>query len=350
MRLITYIEQGACRIGALTPGERIVDLQAAHRTRTGAASPHLASMLDFLHGDERARELGQAAIEYALRTDDPLLLTAPERIRLLPPVPRPESIREFMAFEQHVINCARKRMAPWRARADLWLEKLLGRDHTLAKRACRPWYERPVYYKGNRYAVVGHGTEVEIPRYCRRFDYELEFGIFLSRQGRDIAEHEARRYIGGYVIFNDFSARDMQAREMPGRLGPSKGKDFDTGNSMGPCLVTPDEVPDPYTLAMGARINGETVSRGTSADMHFSFEEMLAYVSQNETLYPGEFFGSGTCSGAQGKGCGLEHGRYLQPGDIIELEVERLGVLRNHVVASPATLSSPAPEEHHEHI
>jgi 2-keto-4-pentenoate hydratase/2-oxohepta-3-ene-1,7-dioic acid hydratase in catechol pathway len=350
MRLVTYLEQGACRVGALVPGERIVALQDAHSARTGASSAHLASMLALLNGDEQARDLARAAIGFALRAGDPQLLTTPERVRLLPPVPRPESIREFMAFEQHVINCARKRMPPWRARADLWLEKLLGRDRTLAKRACLPWYERPVYYKGNRYAVVGHDSEVEIPRYCRRFDYELEFGIFLSRRGRDIPEHKARDHIGGYVIFNDFSARDIQAREMLGRLGPSKGKDFDTGNSMGPCLVTPDEVPDPYALAMSARINGDTVSLGNSSDMHFSFEEMIAYVSQNETLYPGEFFGGGTCSGALGKGCGLEHGRFLQAGDVIELEVERLGVLRNRIVASPA-IPSPSPtQEHHEHI
>lgn len=102
---------------------------------------------------------------------------------------------------------------------------------------------------------------------------------------------------------------------------------------MGPVLVTPDEIPDPYALTMSARINGDEVSRGNSRDMYFSFEEVLAYVSKSETLYPGEFFGSGTCSGAQGMGCGLEHGRFLKAGDVIELEVEHIGILRNKIVA-----------------
>ncbi len=115
---------------------------------------------------------------------------------------------------------------------------------------------------------------------------------------------------------------------MQGRLGPAKGKDFDTGNAMGPYLVTPDEVPDPYNLTMVARVNGEPWSRGNSGDMHFTFEDMIAYVSQDETLHPGEFIGSGTV----GNGCGLELDRWLQPGDMVELEVEHLGVLRNRVV------------------
>jgi 2-keto-4-pentenoate hydratase/2-oxohepta-3-ene-1,7-dioic acid hydratase in catechol pathway len=114
---------------------------------------------------------------------------------------------------------------------------------------------------------------------------------------------------------------------MQGRLGPAKSKDFDTGNVLGPYLVTPDEVPDPYQLTMQARINGQQWSCGTSADMHFTFEQMIAYISQDETLYPGDFIGSGTVPG----GCGLELDRWLQPGDTVELEVERLGILRNRV-------------------
>jgi 2-keto-4-pentenoate hydratase/2-oxohepta-3-ene-1,7-dioic acid hydratase in catechol pathway len=348
MRLVSYLEDGVVAIGAETGSGRILPLQAAQRLRHGRPLPWFSDMLGFLRGDEAARERGQELLAWAAADADPFHFRQIDAIQLLPPVPRPESIREFMAFEQHVINCARLRMPGWRGRADEWLEKLVGREHTLARRACAPWYERPVYYKGNRFAVVGHGMDVQIPAYCKRFDYELEFGIFLSRPGRDIPEGQAARHIGGYAVFNDFSARDIQAREMLGRLGPSKGKDFDTGNSIGPCLVTPDEVGDPYALNMQARINGVTVSRGNSADMHFRFEEMIAYVSQSETLHAGEFFGGGTCSGAQGKGCGLERGSYLQPGDVIELEVERLGILRNRVLGP----SSPTikPQEHHEHV
>ncbi len=121
-------------------------------------------------------------------------------------------------------------------------------------------------------------------------------------------------------------------KEQNGRLGPAKGKDFDTGNAMGPCLVTPDEIDDPYDLTMLARINGEEWSRGTTADMDWSFEDLIEYISRSETLYPGEFLGSGTCSGAQGEGCGLEMGRYLKAGDVVELEVEKIGVLENTIV------------------
>jgi len=171
-----------------------------------------------------------------------------------------------------------------------------------------------------------------MPPYTRRFDYELEFGIYIARQGKDIPRDNARKYIGGFTIFNDFSARDIQLNEQGGRLGPAKGKDFDTGNAMGPYLITPDEIPDPYRLTMTARVNGVEWSRGTSADMHYKFEDLIAYISQSETLYPGDFIGSGTCSGPQGRGCGLEMGRYLKPGDVVELEVDGLGVLRNRVV------------------
>ena len=220
---------------------------------------------------------------------------------------------------------------------DEWLDGAFGRKATAAYRLNRPWYERPIYYKGNRFGVVGDGARVAIPRYCRAmFDWELEFGIFLCKQGRDVPQEQAGDYIGGYTIFNDFSARDIQGREMGGRLGPAKGKDFDGGNAIGPALVTPDEVPDPYNLVMRARINGEEVSYGHTKGMYWTFEQMIAYVSQSETLYPGEFFGSGTGtvreSGKDRRCCGLEMGRFLKPGDTVELEVERLGTLTNYIV------------------
>ncbi|MFA6442906.1 MAG: fumarylacetoacetate hydrolase family protein [Sterolibacterium sp.] len=336
MRLATVRLGQRAEIGALVENDNtLIRLQASEVARCGQPSSHLADMLSFLHGGAAAREAAEVAAQHALaqRPDDVLRPFDPAT--LLAPVPVPESIREFMNFEQHVINCSRKFGMPrWRARLDEWIERNFGRQHTLAYKSSLPWYERPIYYKGNRYSVVGHGSDIVIPGYTRVFDYELEFGIFLNRRGCDIGEKNARDYIGGFVVFNDFSARDIQGREMGGRLGPSKGKDFDTGNAMGPVLVTTDEIPDPYALTMTARINGEEVSRGNSGDMRFSFEEIIAYVSQSETLYPGEFFGSGTCSGGQGVGCGVEHGRFLRAGDVIELEVEKIGILRNRIVAA----------------
>ena len=164
-----------------------------------------------------------------------------------------------------------------------------------------------------------------MPTYTHQFDYELEFGIFIGKAGVDIPKEQAHQHIAGYTIFNDFSARDIQMEEVGGRLGPAKGKDFDSGNAIGPWLVTKDEIPAPYDLKMAARVNGEEWSRGTSADMYWTFEEILAYISQSETLYPGEFIGSGTCRVREGRRQGIA-------GDVVELEVENIGVLCNKVV------------------
>jgi len=290
MRLITFCRQGLEEIGALVDKDRrIVRLQAAHQLQAGRTSLHLCSMLAFLKGGLPARDTAQAALEFALSRSPNDVLVERKEVELLSPVPRPESIREFMVFEQHILNCLRKFAMPrWLGALDEWLDGTFGRRATAAYRLNRLWYERPIYYKGNRFNVVGDGASVTIPRYCyAMFDWELECGIFLSKQGRDIQQEHARDYIGGYTIFNDFSARDIQAREMGGRLGPAKGKDFDGGNAIGPALVTPDEVPDPYNLVMRARINGEEVSYGHTQGMYWTFEQMIAYVSQNETVYPG---------------------------------------------------------------
>jgi 2-keto-4-pentenoate hydratase/2-oxohepta-3-ene-1,7-dioic acid hydratase in catechol pathway len=334
MKLVTFERgDGTQHIGALTDGERaIAVLQAGARAMDGAPSPLLADMLAFLRGGAQARDKASAVLEYITAQRPPGATVALDDVALLAPVPRPESVRDFMAFEQHIINSIRavglRRLGP----LDEWIERTFGRKRSIAYRLNKAWYERPIYYKSNRFSVVGTDAEVRAPAYTRRFDYELEWGVFIGRQGVDIPPERAGDFIGGYTIFNDFSARDIQMAEMGGRLGPAKGKDFDTGNAMGPCLVTPDEIPDPYSLTMTARINGEEWSRGDSGDMHWTFEDLIAYVSRSETLYPGEFFGSGTCSGPQGRGCGLELGRFLRAGDVVELEVERIGLLRNQVV------------------
>jgi 2-keto-4-pentenoate hydratase/2-oxohepta-3-ene-1,7-dioic acid hydratase in catechol pathway len=251
-------------------------------------------------------------------------------VHLLAPVPRPASIRDCMTFEEHVINSTRriglKRLAP----VDRLVERVFGRRRSLAHLFSRSFYELPPYYKSNPRSVVGPDAEVRIPHYSEVFDYELEWAVVIGTEGVDIPTEQAREHIGGYTVFNDFSARDAQVREMGGRLGPAKGKDFDTGNALGPCLVTPDELPDPYSLTMLARVNGVEWSRGTTAAMTWTFEDLIAHISQSETLYPGDVIGSGTV----GMGCGLEHGAYLKAGDVVELEVEGIGVLRNRVVAA----------------
>jgi 2-keto-4-pentenoate hydratase/2-oxohepta-3-ene-1,7-dioic acid hydratase in catechol pathway len=235
-------------------------------------------------------------------------------------LPRPATVRDFYAFEQHV-RTARQRRG-------------LEMDPD--------WYQLPVFYFTNPYATCGPDDDVPVPPGSRELDYELEVGAVVGMRGRDLDPATAERHIAGYTIFNDWSARDIQRREMKLSMGPVKGKDFAT--SMGPMLVTPDEL-EPhgkdraFDLAMTARVNGVEYSRASLADIYWSFGEMLAYASRGTRVEPGDVIGSGTC----GTGCILElslvHGsdRYpwLMPGDLVELEVDELGVLRNRVVEGP---------------
>jgi len=335
MRLVTFLNgQGKTSIGALADGDRnIVALQAGASVKDNAEFPYFASMLAFLAGGLQAREKAQEVVEYVLGQAPPGTVLPLDSVTLLAPVPQPRSIRDCLCFEQHIINVVRtvglKKLAPF----DEWIERTFGRKRSIAYMANKAFYERPLYYKSNCLSVVGTDAEVRMPPYTQRFDYELEFGIFIGRKGADIPRERALSYVGGFTVFNDFSARDIQLKEQAGRLGPTKGKDFDTGNAMGPCLVTPDEIGDPYDLTMTARVNGEEWSRGTSADMYWSFEDLIWYISQSETLHAGEFLGSGTCSGHQCRGCGLELGKFLKPGDVVELEVENIGILRNLIVS-----------------
>jgi 2-keto-4-pentenoate hydratase/2-oxohepta-3-ene-1,7-dioic acid hydratase in catechol pathway len=187
--------------------------------------------------------------------------------------------------------------------------------------------ERPIYYLTNHMSVAGPDSVVRWPAYSRVADYELELAVIIGRTGSDIAAAEAAEHIFGYTIYNDFSARDIQMREMAGRLGPAKGKSFDGGNVLGPWIVTSDELPDPTALAVRVRVNGEERAHATTGGMLFSFPEIIAYVSQSETLYAGEVIGSGTVGGC----CGLEIGRFLHDADVIELDIDGIGTLRNRI-------------------
>jgi 2-keto-4-pentenoate hydratase/2-oxohepta-3-ene-1,7-dioic acid hydratase in catechol pathway len=194
------------------------------------------------------------------------------------------------------------------------------------------WYDRPIFYHPNRLNVVGTGTDIQWPTYSKQLDFELEFGCFIGKKGKDIPRDQARDHIAGYAIFNDISARDEQMKEMPGQLGPGKGKTFDTANVIGPCLVTADELKDPYNLEMVVRVDGEEWGRGNTSEMHWKLEDCIAHVARSETLHTGEFLGSGTV----GNGCGLEQMRFLQPNNVVEMEIEGIGIIRNRIVGGPA--------------
>lgn len=334
MKLTTVIgPDGLPQVGALFDKDRAVALlQAGAVDLEGTPSPYFASMLAWLQGGPEARYKAIMIHDHIANKKPAGTFVETAAAKLLSPLPVPESIRDAMAFEDHIINGIRKAGLGPLGAVDELVEKQFGRKYTLARFLNRAWYRQPVYYKSNRFSVVGHEAEVQIPAYTKKFDYELEWGVVIGNTGRDIPEDEARDYIAGYTLFNDFSARDIQFREMGARLGPAKGKDFDTGNAIGPWIVTPDEIPDPYALTLTARVNGEEWSRCSTGDMYWSFEKIISHISQSETLHPGEFIGSGTCSGPKGRGSGLELGRSLGAGDIVELEAERIGILRNHVV------------------
>jgi 2-keto-4-pentenoate hydratase/2-oxohepta-3-ene-1,7-dioic acid hydratase in catechol pathway len=229
-------------------------------------------------------------------------------VRLLAPL-RPRSLRDFLAFEGH-------------------LKGALGR---LGRPIPDEWYEVPAYYKGMPDTVIGPEAEIPWPVWTERLDHELELACVIGRRCRDVSSADAAEVIFGYTIWNDVSARDVQTRELPVGMGPGKAKDWDGSNVLGPCLVTADEL-DAGALAMSVRVNGETWGEDSSASMHHTFADMIAYASRSQTLYPGELFGSGTAAG----GSGLELDRELAPGDLVELEIEGIGVLRNRIGAKGA--------------
>ena len=303
MRWVTYKGAAGDRVGllrddgirALVPGVQLLDLLGDDGTRLRAAQ------------------------EFA--TGQPAEVVAADTAELLAPIGRPPSIRDFYAFEDHVRT----------ARQGRGLE--MDPD----------WYELPVFYFTNPAAVVGTGTPVAIPPGCQALDFELEVAAVVGRGGRDLSPEEAEAHIAGYMVMNDWSARDLQQREMKQGLGPAKGKDFAT--SLGPTFVTCDEL-EPlrkgkaFDVTMVARVNGREYSRGNLADIHWSFGQMLAYASRGTEIVAGDVIGSGTC----GTGCILElsltHGSdpypWLQAGDVVELEVTGLGTLLNQVVPGAA--------------
>lgn len=233
----------------------------------------------------------------------------------LPPVPDPRTVRDFYAFEQHVKTC----------RAQRGLDMI------------PEWYKFPVFYFSNPTTLCGHNQAVEKPAATRELDFELEIAAVIDRQVENVSGAQAEAAIFGFTIFNDLSARDLQRDEMKCGLGPAKGKDF--ASVIGPWVVTCDELtdrrvgPGRYDLTMTARKNGREISRGNMRELYWDFTQMIARASQDAPLFPGDLIGSGTV----GTGCILElgpdaAGGWLEPGDVIELEIERIGTLRTPIV------------------
>ena len=241
---------------------------------------------------------------------------------------QPLSYRDFMLYEAHAIAAARgyaRRFLP-----RLWpflrtYERLLRRPHP--KLRPKPlWYEHPIYYMGNHLSIYSDGDTVPWPAYCSALDYELELGIIVCKPLLNATEAEAVEAVGGFVVFNDFSARDCQLAEMNSGFGPVKAKNF--ANSIGPVVAeVGDIMPRKDRLAVRVEINGEAVAEGTTAGMRYSIGEMLAYASRGERVFPGEFVATGTIPGC----CALENGHWLQPNDLVTLSIDGIGSLTNRI-------------------
>ena len=316
MKLLTFELQGSQHLGALT-GAGVINLSAAAPTELA-----FSSMQHFI-------EAGQPALDraYALLASSPATL-ASDQINWLAPLPTPVQIRDCLGFEEHLKNAFESAVKVGAMAAD---DPVKAEDELRASgRFAAPevWYQQPIYYKANRFSVAPTGKDIVWPDYSEIMDFELEMACIIGKKGQDISKDKAHEHIFGYTIFNDFSARDAQMLESQGMLGPAKGKDFDDSVILGPVIVTKDELTDPYNLRMQARVNGETWCDNNSNTIYWKFSDMIAHISMGETLHPGEVIGSGTV----GLGCGLEHLRFLNDGDIVELEIDQIGVISNKVI------------------
>ncbi len=270
------------------------------------------ALLDLLGDPEELQRAAESALA------KPVEVLGLEEVSLLAPVPVSPSIRDFMAFEEHVVTSSQ----------------------ALGLEVHPDWYEIPVFYFTNPAAVLGPRDEVKVSPGSSAFDFELEVAAVIGRPGADISVAEAEEHIAGYVVLSDWSARDLQEREMRLNLGPAKGKDSAT--SLGPFLVTPDELEtrragNAYDLEMTASVNGKPYSRGNFSAIYWSFPQLVEYAARGTQLRTGDIIGSGTV----GTGCilelsrshGLEKFPWLVAGDVVRLEIEQLGAIEATIVA-----------------
>ena len=335
MRLVTFTKSNSMpRVGAFIDNDKnIVDLAtAAAELFPDDDATAFTSMLALIDGGapalSRTYELCDRTVTWGV---DAALQPRCE-VRLEAPLPNPRRLRDCTCFLQHLRNAREVRYTRLAAREDD-PEAALERFRAAGVLDVpAEWVKAPVYLNSNHLSIIGPEDEAIWPNGARRMDYELEWAMITGRSGREIKAESAASYIFGYTIFNDISARDIQAIEIrtgAGMGGP--GKDFDAGNVLGPCIVTADEIKNPYDLDMFALINGEEWSRGNTGMMDHRFERVLEHLSANQTIYAGEVFGSGTVP----TGCGIEQNRYLENGDSVELNVEGIGALTTKI-AKPA--------------
>jgi 2-keto-4-pentenoate hydratase/2-oxohepta-3-ene-1,7-dioic acid hydratase in catechol pathway len=319
MKLVTFKNKNEeTRIGWLKD-DGIVDMQA-----TDSRLPN--DMLSFIDNHE---QYFQIIKDNDLENTPPQYKTAD--VQLLAPLPNPRSVRDYIGFEQHMLNASK----------------------SFGHKVGEAWYEMPIFYFTNHQAVYGPEDAIKRPEKEIKMDLELEIAVVMGKKGHDIKAENADGYIFGYTIFNDWTARFIQKREMEVPLGPHKGKDF--ANAFGPCIVTKDEFEqyrcsisreihpehltmplstgDRFDLKMTSKINGQTICEGNYKTVHWTFPQMIERASENNVaMMPGDILGSGTV----GWGSLVENNftvhRPLEPGDVVELEIEGIGILRNKVI------------------
>ncbi|QHT65465.1 fumarylacetoacetate hydrolase family protein [Rhodocytophaga rosea] len=304
MKLITFKnKEGQARAGWLQDGG-VIDMNLASHGKLPA------DMLGFIDKHE----------EYVALIQQTGLLNAKptytlEEVTLLAPLPNPRSFRDFISFEQHLKNASAK----------------FG--HQIAQE----WYEMPIFYFTNHQQIFGPEESIPRPPKETRLDYELEMGCIIGKKGKDIKAEEAEDYIFGYTIFNDWTARAIQNKEMKCHLGPAKGKDF--ANALGPYIITRDEMdkyrtPDNrFDIRMTSKINGQLICDGNFKTIYYTFGQMIERASENGVnLYPGDIIGSGTVGFGSLIETNGEAYRFLEPGDVVEFEIEGIGILRNSVI------------------
>lgn len=323
MKLITFEVATAvgpfARVAALNAAGALVDLNFAYagmvaergepfpNERADALVP--SEMKALARRGDDGLDHARRALEWAERAGEPRgprgerIVWQAEDVRFLPPVLQVPTLRDFAAFESHLRNTFGK----------------------MGVSLPEAWHRRPMAFKGSPTAMFGHGAEVPWPAYTDRLDYEMEVCAVIGRPGRDIPPERALEHVFGFTVLNDFSARDVQAEEMSNHTGPFKGKDFAWG--IGPWIATRDEIADPGRVKMSVRVNGEVWAESDPEAMKWSFAEIIAYTSLEETLQVGDLFGSGTVNG----GCGFEIDRWLRPGDRVEVTVEGIGTLAHRI-------------------
>ena len=328
MKLVTYTQTNQlkqARPGALV-ADTVIDLQKAaawaqHNCEL-ALTPMPDSLLGLIQAGTDAADYARQVLAEVARAGEPTSLCDAqgqpfafqrEAVQLQTPI-TPVSLRDAYAFEQHVRKASENR----------------------GRQVPEQWYRAPVFYYTNAQTIIGQDARLIQPRYTRALDYELEIAAVIGKPGINLQPEDAASQIFGFTIFNDWSARDVQLAEMKTGLGPAKSKDF--ASSLGPCIVTVDELADRATarpgvfdLQMTARVNGQEKSRANFSDIYWSFGQIIARISEETPILPGEVIGSGTV----GTGCLLEltrgEGPWLQPSDVVELEIERIGLLRNQI-------------------